>query len=93
MAAENLLDTSINDTCPLLHDHLALEAPKAGKPRPSPVPKLQLTALCSFRLVDPIAFSQIFPYINEFMNDLHVTNDPSNIGFYSGLVVGRVYRR
>jgi len=37
------------------------------------------------RLVDPIAFTQIFPYINEMMAHLHVTNDPSLVGFYSGL--------
>ena len=93
MATENDLDASINDSCPLLHDQHALEAQKAEKSKPTPaaVPKLQLTALCSFRLVDPVAFSQIFPYINEFMDDLHVTDDPSNIGFYSGLVVGRIY--
>lgn len=39
------------------------------------------------RLVEPIAYTQIFPYINEFMNDLHVTDDPKRIGFYSGMVV------
>lgn len=34
-----------------------------------------------------MAFSQIFPYVNEFMSDLHLTDDPSQIGNYSGLVV------
>lgn len=34
---------------------------------------------------------QIFPYINEFLSDLHVTADPKKIGFYSGLVVGVIY--
>lgn len=46
----------------------------------------RLVATC-IRLVEPIAFSQIFPYINEYLGDLHVTNDPKQIGFYSGLVV------
>jgi hypothetical protein len=34
-----------------------------------------------------MAFSQIFPWINEFIRDLHVTDDSSRIGFYSGIVV------
>lgn len=52
----------------------------------TPLPKAQLATLCAIRLVDPIAFTQIFPYVNEMMERLHLTNDPSKIGFYSGLV-------
>ncbi|KZT11407.1 MFS general substrate transporter [Laetiporus sulphureus 93-53] len=54
--------------------------------RVTPLPKAQLFTLCSVRLIDPIAFTQIFPYVNEMMDRLHLTNDPSKIGFYSGLV-------
>ncbi|KAI6126249.1 major facilitator superfamily domain-containing protein [Pisolithus croceorrhizus] len=57
-----------------------------SKTSPTPLPVGQLAALCAVRLVDPIAFSQLFPYVNDFINDLHLTNDPSRIGFYSGLV-------
>lgn len=53
----------------------------------TPLPKAQLASLCMVRLVDPIAFTQIFPYVNEMMEYLRVTEDPSKIGFYSGLVV------
>ncbi|EED79032.1 predicted protein, partial [Postia placenta Mad-698-R] len=49
----------------------------------TPLPKVQLITLCAVRLVDPIAFTQIFPYVNEMMERLHLTNDPSKIGFYS----------
>ncbi|ESK92845.1 major facilitator superfamily multidrug- dha1 sub-family [Moniliophthora roreri MCA 2997] len=52
----------------------------------SPLPKAQLATLCLIRLMDPIAYCQIFPYINEFISYLHITDDPSQIGFYSGLV-------
>jgi hypothetical protein len=48
-------------------------------------PKAQLICLCVIRLVDPIAFTQIFPYINEMMAHLHLTDDPLRVGFYSGL--------
>ncbi|KAI6118743.1 major facilitator superfamily domain-containing protein [Pisolithus croceorrhizus] len=57
-----------------------------SKPSSTPLPVGQLAALCAVRLVDPIAFSQLFPYVNDFINDLHLTDDPSRIGFYSGLV-------
>ncbi|KAH7889900.1 major facilitator superfamily domain-containing protein [Phlebopus sp. FC_14] len=71
-----------------VHDETSplLEAQHAEKPEPTPIPKGQLAALCTVRLVDPIAFTQLFPYVNEFMSDLHLTDDPSHIGFYSGLV-------
>ncbi|THH33951.1 hypothetical protein EUX98_g221 [Antrodiella citrinella] len=52
----------------------------------TPVPKAQLASLCAVRLVDPVAFTQIFPYVNEMMDWLHVTEDRSRIGFYSGMV-------
>ncbi|KAG2360854.1 major facilitator superfamily domain-containing protein [Suillus spraguei] len=77
-----------DETCPLLsasNPHTA-EAQIAEKPKSTPLPKGQLAALCIVRLVEPIAFTQIFPYVNEFMSDLHLTDDPSKIGFYSGLV-------
>lgn len=56
-------------------------------PQPTALPVRQLATLCGVRLIDPIAFSQVFPYVNEMIDDLHLTNDPSRIGFYSGLVV------
>lgn len=57
----------------------------------TPLPEAQLGVLCFLRTLDPMNFTQIFPYINEFMTDLHVTSDLSQIGFYSGLVVGGEY--
>lgn len=65
---------------PLLEDDLC-----TGKP--SPLPKLQITVLCCLRILDPLNFSQILPYINDFVKHLHLTDDPSYIGYYSGLVV------
>ncbi|PPQ78525.1 LOW QUALITY PROTEIN: hypothetical protein CVT25_011797 [Psilocybe cyanescens] len=54
--------------------------------KPSSLPAVQLGILCFLRTLDPMSFTQIFPYINELIGDLHVTNDPTQIGFYSGLV-------
>jgi hypothetical protein len=47
----------------------------------------QLAVLCFLRLLDPLNFTQIFPYINQFLADLHASQDASRIGLYSGLVV------
>ncbi|KAJ3990590.1 hypothetical protein F5050DRAFT_1582649, partial [Lentinula boryana] len=52
----------------------------------TPLPMVQLLIVCAIRLMDPIAFTQIFPYINEFIAFLKLTDDPSQTGFYSGLI-------
>ena len=59
--------------------------PKVHSTSKSPLPRAQLICLCLIRLVEPIAFTQIFPYVNEMMAHIHLTNDPSRVGFYSGL--------
>ncbi|KAF8275256.1 major facilitator superfamily domain-containing protein [Lactarius quietus] len=51
----------------------------------TPLPKAQLFTLCFIRLVEPIAFAQVFPYINEMIADLHLPGGPSRTAFYSGL--------
>ncbi|KAI0831192.1 MFS general substrate transporter [Trametes gibbosa] len=70
-----------------LADDSALENQKsAPSGNPTPIPKAKLATLCAVRLVDPIAFTQIFPYVNEMMEHINVTSDHSKIGFYSGVV-------
>ncbi|KIK53757.1 hypothetical protein GYMLUDRAFT_207175 [Collybiopsis luxurians FD-317 M1] len=59
---------------------------RSGSPEATPLPRSQLITLCLVRIVVPIAFSQIFPYINEYVAYLNVTEDSSQIGFFSGLV-------
>lgn len=63
------------------------EAQQGAKPPMTPLSKLQFGVLCYLRVLDPLNFSQIFPYINSFITLLHVTEDPSKIGIYSGIVV------
>ncbi|KAF9483845.1 MFS general substrate transporter [Pholiota conissans] len=46
----------------------------------------QFALLCALRFVDPLTFTQIFPYINQLLHALRLVNDPANIGFYSGFV-------
>ncbi|KAG9058254.1 hypothetical protein FS842_011134 [Serendipita sp. 407] len=59
-----------------------------GRPKtPStPLPLKQLFVLGLVRLAEPINFTLIFPFVNQMMVDLKVTEESSEIGFYSGLV-------
>ncbi|CAK5279462.1 unnamed protein product [Mycena citricolor] len=77
---------SSDETTPLLTDGSSLEEQRESKAAATPIPMAQLAALCVARLTDPIAYCQIFPYINALLVSLHVTDDVSKIGFYSGLV-------
>ncbi|KAF8654091.1 hypothetical protein AX16_003624 [Volvariella volvacea WC 439] len=77
-------DTLYDESCPLVNDDPELQKPAVVTT--TPLPKAQLAALCAIRLADPVAFTQIFPYINEFITSLRLTDDPSKIGYYSGLV-------
>ncbi|KIM27572.1 hypothetical protein M408DRAFT_330004, partial [Serendipita vermifera MAFF 305830] len=52
----------------------------------TPLPVKQLLILALVRLAEPINFTIIFPFVNQMMEDLKVTDKPSEIGFYSGLV-------
>ncbi|OCL12918.1 MFS general substrate transporter [Glonium stellatum] len=50
-----------------------------------PLPLGQILLLCYARLVEPIAFFSIFPYINEM---IYILGDipEADVGFYSGLI-------
>ncbi|KAF8969916.1 major facilitator superfamily domain-containing protein [Flammula alnicola] len=47
---------------------------------------MQFAILCAVRFIDPLTFTLIFPFINQFLAHLHLIDQPSHIGFYSGLV-------
>ncbi|KAI1505817.1 major facilitator superfamily transporter [Biscogniauxia marginata] len=50
-----------------------------------PLPKLQIFFLCYARLIEPIAFFSIFPYINQMVQENGSLAD-ADVGFYSGLI-------
>jgi MFS family permease len=57
----------------------------SAAPGDKPLPKTQIILLCYARLVEPIAFFSIFPYINQMLQyngDLPATD----VGFYSGFI-------
>ena len=51
-----------------------------------PLPKLQIFFLCFARLVDPISFFCIFPFVNQMIYETGKVKE-EDVGFYSGLIV------
>ncbi|WVO13940.1 hypothetical protein L204_101565 [Cryptococcus depauperatus] len=52
----------------------------------TPLPVAQITVLMAIRLAEPISYTVIFPFINQMVEELGVTDSHDQIGFYSGLV-------
>ncbi|OCF36653.1 hypothetical protein I316_01906 [Kwoniella heveanensis BCC8398] len=53
---------------------------------PTPLPFAQIATLMGVRLAEPIAYTVIFPFVNQMVEELGVTDNPDRVGFYSGLV-------
>lgn len=73
---------------PLLHDEALQLGPKESAKHGQPAERMrlfQLILLCYARLMEPIAFFCIFPYIAEMVQRNGDLPD-SDIGFYSGLL-------
>jgi len=51
-----------------------------------PLPKTQIFLLSFTRLVDPIAYFCIFPFVNEMIYETGNIRE-EDVGFYSGLIV------
>jgi hypothetical protein len=51
----------------------------------TPLPRLQIFLLCYCRVLEPIAFFSIFPYINAMIEKTGGVNK-EDVGFYSGLI-------
>jgi len=68
-------------------DHNAAESQVLKAFKMTPIPKLQLATLCLVRLLEPIGYTQVYPYMNEMVVNLKMIDDPSKVGFVSGLVV------
>lgn len=51
----------------------------------APLPKLQIFLLSYTRIIEPIAFFSIFPYINSMIEQVG-GKEKTDVGFYSGLI-------
>lgn len=52
----------------------------------TPLPWLQLFIIAFMRLSDPINFTFIFPFINDLIWQLDLTQDRSKLGLYAGII-------
>ncbi|KAJ9103232.1 hypothetical protein QFC21_002655 [Naganishia friedmannii] len=56
----------------------------------TPLPITQIAILMAVRLAEPIQYTVIFPFINEMVEELHVTPYADRIGCLSGALNGNV---
>ncbi|THV07911.1 major facilitator superfamily multidrug-resistance, DHA1 sub-family [Dendrothele bispora CBS 962.96] len=77
--------TATTDTSQDQHDEENQPSRKRRRAR-TPLLYPQLATLCFLRILDPLNFTQIFPYINQLIADLGVAQDETKIGWYSGMV-------
>lgn len=55
-----------------------------------PLPMGQIMLLCYARLVEPIAFFSIFPFINQMIQEVGDVEE-EDVGFYSGLIMSNAF--
>ncbi|KAI0393444.1 MFS general substrate transporter [Xylariaceae sp. FL0594] len=68
-------------------DAKAIVTSTSSQPSSKPLPKLQIFLLCYARLIEPVAFFSIFPYINQMvLANGHGSIAEKDMGFYSGLI-------
>ncbi|KAF4961872.1 hypothetical protein FSARC_10012 [Fusarium sarcochroum] len=60
-------------------------AAEDAKPASKPLPKFQILLLCYARVMEPIAFFSIFPFIAQMVQE-NGNLPESDVGFYSGLI-------
>jgi hypothetical protein len=77
-----------NDSAILNHE--AAHENESNGTRPprneKPLPKLQIFLLCYARMVEPIAFFGIFPFISQMIFETGNLAQ-ADVGFYAGLIV------
>jgi len=73
-------DFADNEDIETNHDH------DASNDDDKPLPRTQIFLLCYCRMVEPISFFSIFPYVNNMIADTGNIKE-EDVGFYSGLIV------
>jgi hypothetical protein len=57
-----------------------------GDEEEKPLPRLQIALLCFARMIEPMAFFGIFPFVNKMIQETGGLEE-ADVGFYSGLIV------
>jgi len=98
-ASQDRKDGHVDETTALLGSGTAIDGEvRSSLPAPDghddvsdnedeekPLPKVQVLLLCYARVIEPLAFFSIFPYVNQMIQDNGSIAD-ADIGFYSGLI-------
>ncbi|KAG4440788.1 hypothetical protein IFR05_003716 [Cadophora sp. M221] len=85
-----LLSSGLDDVEVPINDEAILNNEPSANNIPSnvddtPLPKLQILVLCLARMIEPIAFFGIFPFINKMIEETGDLNE-ADVGFYSGFI-------
>ncbi|ORY23550.1 major facilitator superfamily domain-containing protein [Naematelia encephala] len=59
---------------------------KQVQKKATPLPKLQLAIICLIRIVEPICFQVIFPFINEMLVKIGAAKDRDSVGYPAGII-------
>jgi hypothetical protein len=95
-AAAKILNLSaMDETTPLLPPAETSDAPGTSQGSSDaeddkPLPMGQILLLCYGRLVDPIAFFAIFPFLPKQLHEQAGVPE-TDVGFYAGLIVSYLY--
>ena len=54
--------------------------------RITPLPKVQLAIVCLIRVVEPICFQVIFPFINQMLLEVGAAQSEEEVGYAAGVV-------
>ncbi len=77
----------VNDGEILRHeDHTASRNGNTRQQDEKPLPMKQILLLCYARMIEPIAFFGIFPFVNKMIQETGNLEE-ADVGFYSGLIV------
>lgn len=57
--------------------------------RPTPLPKAQLFIVLFMQVAEPVTSTVIYPFVNQLVKELHITDDERKTGYYVGLIVSR----
>ncbi|KAI0158023.1 MFS general substrate transporter [Hypoxylon sp. FL1284] len=85
LAAAPVATTADPNVASAIADGSESNSPLLVKPEDKPLPKVQIFFLCYARLVEPIAFFSIFPFINQMVQE-NGGLDEEDVGFYGGLI-------
>ena len=63
------------------------------KEKITPLPKVQLAIICLIRVVEPICFQVIFPFINQMLLDVGAAKNEDEVGYAAGVVCLQIGQR